>query len=169
MTTSGPAEQGVLELRLAGAEATVRLGRRLARALPPAREGVLCLSGQLGAGKTTLVKGLAEGLGVASAAEVTSPTFLRMTRFEGPPDLVHVDAYRMTGAEDAIELGLDEDLAGGAVVAVEWPEMIADALPADRLTLHLEHAGEELRLARFESGGPASAAWLARVREGATP
>jgi tRNA threonylcarbamoyladenosine biosynthesis protein TsaE len=159
MTTSGPADE-VLE----GHDATLELGRRLARALAPADEGVLCLSGQLGAGKTTLVKGLAEGLGVAEAAEVTSPTFLRMTRFEGPPDLVHVDAYRMSGAGDALELGLDEDLAGGAVVAIEWPEMIAGALPADRLTLHLDHAAEDRRTVRFETGGPASAAWLARLR-----
>ena len=162
MTTSGPPEDAV---RLEGADATLALGRRLAQALAPDSEGVLCLSGQLGAGKTTLVKGLAEGLGVATAAEVTSPTFLRMSRFDGPPDLVHVDAYRMTGADDAVELGLDEDLAGGAVVAVEWPEMIAGALPVDRLTLHLEHGGEGLRTVRFETGGPRSAAWLTRLRE----
>ncbi len=124
---------------------------------------MLCLSGQLGAGKTTLVKGLAEGLGVAAARDVTSPTFLRMTRFEGAPDLVHVDAYRMAGAGDVHELGLDEDLAGGAVVAVEWPEMIAEALPADRLTLHLEHRGEECRTVRFEAAGARAAAWLARL------
>jgi tRNA threonylcarbamoyladenosine biosynthesis protein TsaE len=162
MTTSDPREPS--EERLEGAGATTALGRRIARALAPVTDGVLCLSGQLGAGKTTLVKGLAEGLGVAQAAEVTSPTFLRMTRFDGPPDLVHVDAYRMAGAADVHELGLDEDLAGGAVVVIEWPEMIADALPADRLTLHLGHAGEHVRTVRFEAGGPASAAWLARLR-----
>ena len=151
-------------LDLAGHDATVALGRALGRTFPGGGAPLL-LSGELGAGKTTLVKGLAEGMGVATAAEVTSPTFLRMTRFEGPPDLVHVDAYRMTGAGDAVELGLDEDLAGGAVVVVEWPEMIAEALPADRLTLHLEHAGEGLRRVRYESGGPHSAAWLARLRD----
>jgi len=158
MTTSAATEE-----RLEGPDATVELGRRLGRALAPATHGVLCLSGHLGAGKTTLVKGLAEGLGVAAAGDVTSPTFLRLVRFDGPPDLVHVDAYRMAGVEDVFELGLDEDLAGGAVVAVEWPEMIAAALPADRLTLHLAHAGEGLRLARIEAGGPESSAWLARV------
>lgn len=162
MTTSATADE-----RLRGPDATVELGRRLARALAPARSGVLCLSGQLGVGKTTLVKGLAEGLGVAAAAEVTSPTFLRLVRYDGPPDLVHVDAYRMAGAADVFELGLDEDLAGGAVVAIEWPEHVADALPADRLTLHLSHAGEGLRVVRLEAGGSESAAWLARLLGGA--
>ena len=162
MTTSDPHESQSLE-RLVGADATTDLGRRLAAALAPAAAGVLCLSGQLGAGKTTLVKGLAEGLGVAGAAEVTSPTFLRMTRYDGPPDLVHVDAYRMSGEADVIAIGLDEDLAGGAVVAIEWPEMIADEIPRDCLTLHLEHGGEGLRTVRFEAGGPESAAWLRRL------
>ena len=166
MTTSDPADAAspVVELRLRGPDATTGLGRRLATALAPGREGVLCLSGQLGAGKTTLVKGLAEGLGVADARDVTSPTFLRMTRFEGPPHLVHVDAYRMTGAGEVLELGLDEDLAGGAVVAIEWPEMIADALPADRLELSLEHVAEDTRAARLAATGPRAAAWLARLR-----
>ena len=108
MTTSARSEE-----RLDGHGATVALGRRLALAFPPATSGVLLLSGHLGAGKTTLVKGLAAGLGVADADEVTSPTFLRVVRYDGPPDLVHVDAYRMTGAADVFELGLDEDLAGG--------------------------------------------------------
>jgi len=158
MTTSARAEQ-----RLDGPEATLELGRRIARALSPANAGVLLLSGHLGAGKTTLVKGLAEGLGVAPAAEVTSPTFLRMVRYEGAPDLVHVDAYRMRGEDDVRELGLDEDLAGGALVAVEWPEMIEGALPRDALVVTLDHGGESHRVVHMAAGGPESSAWLARL------
>ncbi len=126
---------------------------------------MLCLSGHLGAGKTTLVKGLAEGLGVAHPDDVTSPTFLRVVRWDGPPVLVHVDAYRMRGAADVEELGLDEDLAGGAVVALEWPEQVEDALPADRVTVELSHTADGARAARVHAVGPTAAAWLGRLRE----
>jgi tRNA threonylcarbamoyladenosine biosynthesis protein TsaE len=158
MTTSA-----AREVVLVGDAATVELGRRLGRALAPAAAGVVALSGHLGAGKTTFVKGLAEGLGAAEARDVVSPTFLRCVAFEGPVRLVHVDAYRMRGAADVRELGLDEDLAGGAVVAVEWPEVVEDALPADHVRIAIEHAAEDRRRVRVAAGGPASAAWLARL------
>ena len=150
------------ELSLAGAEATVELGRRIGTAAC-GRGGVIALSGQLGAGKTTLVKGLAEGLGVAVARDVVSPTFLRAVRFDGPVALVHVDAYRMKGPADIVELGLDEDMAGGACVAVEWPEMVEGALPADRLVVTLGHASAEQRTACLIATGPDSASWLASI------
>lgn len=123
----------------------------------------MALSGHLGAGKTTFVKGLAEGLGVATARDVVSPTFLRAVRFDGPIVLVHVDAYRMKGPEDFVELGLDEDVAAGACVAVEWPEMVAGALPSDRLEIELAHGGEGLRTATLRALGPASREWLRRA------
>jgi tRNA threonylcarbamoyl adenosine modification protein YjeE len=162
MTTSANGE------RLEGPAATLDLGRRLALALAPLTSGVLVLSGHLGAGKTTLVKGLAEGLGVAVAAEVTSPTFLRVVRYDGNPDLVHVDAYRMSGEEDVFELGLDEDLAGGALVAIEWPEMIEAALPADVLSVTLDHGGEDHRVVHVVASGEESRAWLERLVGGRT-
>lgn len=158
MTTSA-----ARELVLVGDAATVELGRRLGRALAPATGGVVALSGHLGAGKTTFVKGLAEGLGAAAAQDVVSPTFLRCVAFEGPVRLVHVDAYRMRGPEDVRELGLDEDLAGGAVVAVEWPEVVDEALPADHVRIAIDHAAEDRRRFRVEARGPESSAWLARV------
>jgi tRNA threonylcarbamoyladenosine biosynthesis protein TsaE len=153
----------VREIVLAGPAATVELGRRLGRALAPETGGVIALSGHLGAGKTTFVKGLAEGLGVAEARDVVSPTFLRCVEFEGPVRLVHVDAYRMRGPDDVRELGLDEDLAGGAVVAVEWPEIVAGALPADRVDVSIEHTAEDRRTVRISAGGTRSHAWLARA------
>jgi tRNA threonylcarbamoyl adenosine modification protein YjeE len=157
MTTS-PA----VELQLDGADATTDLGRRIGAA---ARKtgGVVALSGHLGAGKTTFVKGLAEGLGVAAARDVVSPTFLRAVRFDGPVALVHVDAYRMKGAADMVELGLDEDMAGGACVAVEWPEMVEGALPSDRLVVRLDHVSDARRDAHVSATGPESARWLARA------
>lgn len=163
MTTSAAAR----ELVLAGEAATVELGRRLGRALAPARGGVLALSGHLGAGKTTLVKGLAEALGVAEARDVVSPTFLRCVAFEprapGGVRLVHVDAYRMRGPDDVRELGLDEDLAGASVVAIEWPGIVEGALPADRVSVAIEHTAEDRRTVRVAAGGPESSAWIARA------
>jgi tRNA threonylcarbamoyladenosine biosynthesis protein TsaE len=157
MTTSG-----VRELTLLGEDATVELGRRVGRALA-AQGGVVTLSGHLGAGKTTFVKGLAEGLGVARAREVTSPTFLRVVRFEGSTPLIHVDAYRMKDAADLVELGLDEDMAGKACVAIEWPENVLGAIPGDVLAVSLEHRDEGSRGARLAATGPESARRLTSV------
>jgi tRNA threonylcarbamoyl adenosine modification protein YjeE len=157
MTTSH-----TVELTLAGGAATQELGRRIGAAACRAG-GVVSLSGHLGAGKTTLVKGIAEGLGVAAARDVTSPTFLRVVRFDGPVALVHVDAYRMKGPQDVRELGLDEDMASGACVAVEWPEIVEPALPADRLRIELLHVDDVHRLATVCAAGPESERWLGRI------
>ena len=100
---------------------TVSLGRRLAERLEPG--AVVLLYGNLGAGKTAFVRGLAEGLG-ASPDEVTSPTFTLIQEYAGPTPLYHVDLYRLTPAE-ADDLGLDELLAGDGVVAIEWADRLA--------------------------------------------
>ncbi len=100
---------------------------------------LLLLSGELGAGKTTLVRGLAEGLG-ADASTVASPTFvLRMDHRSSERMLIHLDAWRMTLA-DLDSIGFDELLSSEAVVALEWPERLADALPARGICVRLEHA-----------------------------
>jgi len=100
---------------------TVSLGRRLAERLEPG--AVVLLYGNLGAGKTAFVRGLAQGLG-ASPDEVTSPTFTLIQEYAGPTPLYHVDLYRLTPAE-ADDLGLDELLAGDGVVAIEWADRLA--------------------------------------------
>jgi len=100
---------------------TVSLGRQLAERLTPG--AVVLLYGNLGAGKTAFVRGLAEGLG-ASPGEVTSPTFTLIQEYAGPTPLYHVDLYRLTPAE-ADDLGLDELLAGDGVVAIEWADRLA--------------------------------------------
>jgi tRNA threonylcarbamoyladenosine biosynthesis protein TsaE len=151
------------ELVLVGHDATVELGRRIGRALAPATGGTVALSGHLGAGKTTFVKGLAEALGVAEARDVVSPTFVRVVEFEGPVRLVHVDAYRMRSAADIVELGLSEDLAGAAVVALEWPEIVEGAIPADAVRIAIDHVAEDRRRVTVSAGGATSSAWLSRV------
>ncbi len=98
----------------------------------------LLLSGELGAGKTTFVRGLARGLG-AHADSVASPTFTLRMDHDGERPLIHIDAWRMRG-DDPDSIGLEEALASDAVVAIEWPERIAESLPERHLRIRLEHA-----------------------------
>jgi tRNA threonylcarbamoyladenosine biosynthesis protein TsaE len=103
---------------------------------------VVGISGELGSGKTTLVRAIAEGLGVTES--VTSPTFALVHRYRGPGGPVyHVDAYRLRWPADAADLGLDEMAAEpDAVVLVEWPERLGAALPTLTHRIHLAHAGD---------------------------
>lgn len=130
---------------------TVGLGRRLGALLGPG--DVVALRGPLGAGKTTLTKGLAEGLGVPEPRWVTSPTFVLVHQYEGRVPVYHIDAYRLNGPADAEALGADEMFFGDGVTVVEWAERIAAALPEDRLEILLEHSGEEQRRVTFEPRG----------------
>lgn len=124
-------------------EATLALGRALAARLAPG--AVVALHGDLGAGKTHLVKGLAAGLG-GRADDVTSPTFTLVHEYDTVPPLVHADLYRVDGDAEAAALGLDDWIAAGdAVVVVEWPERAPGLLPADTLHLHLAHLGGDRR------------------------
>lgn len=131
----------------ASAEETRILAERLAAALPPG--SVLALHGDLGAGKTTFVQGLARGLGIQES--ITSPTFAILALHRGSgKTLVHVDAYRLDGGGRALEdLMIDDFLVPPWWVALEWPERVADWLPADALHLELTHGPErhhQLRL-----------------------
>lgn len=113
--------------------ATRALAAEFARGLAPGT--VLALHGDLGVGKTTFVQGLAHGLGIT--APVTSPTFNLFTLHRGPVNLVHLDAYRLSSAREFEQLLLDEFLASPWVLAVEWPERIAAAIPPEALHLEL--------------------------------
>lgn len=132
-----------IAFHLRGAGETLQLGAVLGDALAsepaPCAPAFVLLSGELGAGKTTFVRGLAEGLG-ADPAAVASPTFTIRMDHRGVRPLVHVDAWRI-GTEDLESIGFDETGAGDAVVAIEWPERIADGLPPGHLRVRLEHAG----------------------------
>ena len=106
---------------------------------------VVALSGDLGAGKTLLVRGLARGLGVPER-RVTSPTFTLVNEYRGGRlTLFHVDLYRLERAEELEDLGLDDLYRQEAVVAVEWPERIPGAIPEERLEVTLRLTGPEAR------------------------
>lgn len=135
-----------MSLLLRDSDATVALGRRLATLLHAG--DLVVLTGGLGAGKTTLTRGLGEGLGVRGA--VTSPTFVIARvhpSLTGGPELVHVDAYRLGGTAELDDLDLDADLAA-AVTVVEWGAGLAEGLADDRLELTLvaDPATEERQL-----------------------
>ncbi len=115
------------------------LGARLAAALPP--DATLALHGNLGVGKTTFVQGLAQGFGIPDL--VTSPTFNILHLYRSRRTLVHLDAYRLENAHQVSELMLEDFLVSPYCLAVEWPEKIAAALPADawHLALAIEAPG----------------------------
>ena len=106
-------------LRCPGAEDTIRAGRRLADALPPNQ--IVALSGDLGAGKTTFVKGIGMSLGM-DPDEITSPTFTIYAIHQGRMQLLHVDGYRLSGADSLHDLMLEEFLRDPWMIAMEWPE-----------------------------------------------
>jgi tRNA threonylcarbamoyladenosine biosynthesis protein TsaE len=136
---------------VASPDATERLGQRVAAHL---RAGdVLCLHGDLAAGKTTFVRGLARGLG--SPSPVSSPTFTLIHEYPGGRlPLVHMDAYRLSGPDDAESTGILDYLADGrSVVAIEWAQRIAAALPDERLEITLADGGADGRCVRFDGHG----------------
>ena len=105
---------------------------------------VVLLSGELGAGKTAFVRGLARGLG-ADPEEVASPTFVLLTRYPGRLVLHHADLYRLRGTGDERELGLEELPGPDGVLAIEWAERLGETPWPRIIRVHLEHAGEDDR------------------------
>lgn len=121
--------------------ATTALGRALAGAASAG--DVICLWGDLGAGKTHLAKAFGAGLGVAET--ITSPSFILMAEYEGRLPLFHIDPYRLASAEDALAGGLIDERQATGVTIVEWPERLGDALPVDRLDVRIDGTGDEPR------------------------
>jgi tRNA threonylcarbamoyladenosine biosynthesis protein TsaE len=141
-------------------EETRAFGEALGRRLGPGQ--VVCLIGPLGAGKTTLAQGIARGLEVEDV--VNSPTFTLVQEYAGRVPVYHLDVYRLSGPEEATDLALDEMLAAGGVVMIEWPERIAAVLPPDRLEVRLEPQGEDRRVTA-SAVGPRAADLLASLQE----
>jgi tRNA threonylcarbamoyladenosine biosynthesis protein TsaE len=144
---------------------TQAVGQVLGTAIRPGQ--VIALRGNLGAGKTTFVQGLARGLGVRS--RVSSPTFVLVNEYTGTSGirLVHVDTYRLGASArgEAEGMGLEELMDDvGAVVAIEWADRVQELLPADYLLVELGYGvSEEERVIRISAVGPTSAAVLQRL------
>ncbi|TVQ32180.1 MAG: tRNA (adenosine(37)-N6)-threonylcarbamoyltransferase complex ATPase subunit type 1 TsaE [Phycisphaeraceae bacterium] len=141
---------------------TIALGASVGRLLRPG--DVVALRGDLGAGKTRFVRGVASGLG-HSPDHVSSPTYVLMHEYIDPahsaPPLIHIDAYRLDSAGDLESLGWDVAVEGSAIVVIEWAERIEEALPAHALHITIDHIGEQERRIRIEGPDP----WPQRLRD----
>ena len=153
----------MIEIESTSIEQTMAVGEAVGRAV---RVGdVVSLSGDLGAGKTQFVRGIAAGMGVAPD-EVSSPTFVIMHEYEpddaGRPVLVHIDAYRLKDPDELAGIGWSgygEEVREGAVVAVEWGELIRDALGPDLLEVTLRHHDAGRLITLSPRGG-----WRPRIK-----
>ncbi|MGH2418342.1 MAG: tRNA (adenosine(37)-N6)-threonylcarbamoyltransferase complex ATPase subunit type 1 TsaE [Candidatus Limnocylindria bacterium] len=136
-----------------GPDETRAIGRRIGEAAVPGT--VLALIGPLGAGKTQLAKGIAEGLGVTGV--VNSPTFVLMNEHPGRLRLYHIDAYRLVDPEEAAAAGLLDERQGDGVTVVEWADRLDGWLPVERLEIRLEMptAAPTHRTLRWTAHGPA--------------
>jgi tRNA threonylcarbamoyladenosine biosynthesis protein TsaE len=128
-----------LNLRTRTAEQTRGVGEAIAGLLR-AKDAVV-LTGELGAGKTTFVQGVARGLDVTE--QVTSPTFTLVREYQGRLGIAHVDVYRLSRMQDVVDLGLEEIGDGQDVLLVEWGDVVQDLLPADRLRVELLTEGDQ--------------------------
>lgn len=129
--------------RTASEEATIALGEQLAATLPSQR--VVLLIGNLGAGKTTLAKGMVRGLGAAQAEDVSSPTFPLIHEYGTEGRVYHIDLYRLDEPRQVATLGLDEIFDRDAVVLIEWGERFPQLLPAERTEIRIRTIGNEER------------------------
>lgn len=123
------------------AEETIELGRQIAEKLP--RRAVVLLIGNLGAGKTTLAKGIISGLGAAAPEEVSSPTFTLIHEYGR---VYHIDLYRLDRPEELATLGLDEIFDRDAIVLIEWGERFPQLMPPDRIEIRLRAGPEDTRV-----------------------
>ena len=128
---------------------TVLAGEQMGKMLLPG--DVLAFYGDLGAGKTAFIRGVARGLGIAS--RVSSPTFTIVNEYPGPVPLFHFDMYRLGSSDELFEIGWEDYLTRGGVCCVEWTENVADARPAEAVAVTIEKTGENARKITVSGGG----------------
>ena len=127
-----------MKIHLKDVEETENFGLALGKLLKPG--DVICLNGDLGAGKTTLTKSIGKGMGIDDY--ITSPTFAIINEYYGDINLYHFDTYRLETDEDVFYLGFDEYFYGNGVCIIEWADKIKNALPEDYLELNITRRGE---------------------------
>jgi tRNA threonylcarbamoyladenosine biosynthesis protein TsaE len=130
--------------------------RALGRQLAPQLQGVVLLIGDLGAGKTTLAKGIVEGLGAAPADEVSSPTFTLIHEYGDPVKVYHADLYRLDTAEQVRRLGLEELFDRPALTLIEWGERFPEVIPPIHTEIRLTHAADDSRHIEISGLPPSS-------------
>lgn len=134
------------------AEETVQLGRFFGSRLKAG--DIVALWGDLGAGKTTFTRGIAQSLGIPSSVPITSPTFTIINEYQGAMKLYHIDLYRIRGADDVESLALREILYGSGVCVIEWPDRLGnEELPENRWDVLFDIIGDDERLITVERIG----------------
>ena len=129
---------------------TEEVGRRFAEKLPGG--AVVAMYGDLGAGKTAFVRGMARGMGLS--CRVSSPTFTIVNEYLGPRELIHFDMYRLSGADELFDIGWEDYLNRGAVCAVEWSENVEDAFFGDEIRVTIEKLSDTGRKITIEGAEP---------------
>ena len=135
-------EKGLV-LKSGGVDETIRLGIKLGMLMSPG--DVIALIGELGAGKTTLVKGIVRGLGVKDLRTVKSPTFSLVHTYRGRIPVYHFDAYRLKDSQEMLDIGSDEMIHGNGVALVEWADNVSGCLPQEYLKITLTAVSENER------------------------
>lgn len=130
---------------------TIQLGKDLGQLLRPGE--VVALIGELGAGKTTLAKGIAVGAGVADEREVTSPTFVLVNEYQGRIPVYHADLYRLQEEIEVADLGWEEFIFGQGISLLEWAEKIPGILPEERIEVRISWVGPSERKFRISGKG----------------
>ena len=148
-----------LELASRAPDVTFEIGRRFAAVAQPG--DLICLWGELGAGKTVLAKGVGAGLDVTTT--VSSPSFILMAEHVGRLPLFHIDLYRLATADEALAGGLLDERQATGVTLVEWPDRLGAALPADRLDVEIQGDGEDERAIRLRATSSAYRRYLDAV------
>jgi len=122
---------------------TIRIGKNIGRGLLPG--DVVALVGELGAGKTQFIKGLAAGVGIGNPTYISSPSFTLINEYPGKITFYHIDLFRLGREKEAEELGLEDYFQGKGITAIEWADKIPSFLPKELLLIHIAHTGKKTR------------------------
>ena len=141
-----------INLTTVSPEETRNLGKKTGAAIESGI--VIALSGDLGAGKTLFVQGLASGLDVPADHYVTSPSYTLINEYPGRFRLFHIDLYRINSENDFEDIGIHEILSGDEVAAVEWAERLKEAIPAEYLSIHFKIIDDQKRKIKITAYGP---------------
>lgn len=141
----------VMRIYIENVEKTIELGKLLGESLQAGM--VVCLDGDLGAGKTHFSKGIALGLEIEE--DITSPTFTIVQEYKGRMELFHFDAYRLSGSEELYYIGFDDYLNKKGIIVIEWSNIVSDVLPKERLDIEINYAPDKGRFFEFKPYGEA--------------
>ena len=152
-----------ITIKTTSVKETIAIGKKLGKLMSPG--DVIYLTGELGAGKTCFVKGIAKGLGIRGK-DITSPTFIIINEYKGKIPLYHIDLYRIGVIEDLRDIGMDEIVYGKGVTAIEWAERIKDVLPDERLDITLKWVDDKTRSIEIRAFGHHHKEILDKLGEG---